>query len=145
MVIDHEPGIEVYPDRYSNKIITTSKNLISPISCIDNFGNDCLSLIYNLDNSVQKLKKNDYIIVDFGDLSPAEKIKLVLAKGAVGAQNVKKFEVLDKKGNWVEANYKLGNTVNLNGFATTPNVFDMTGLFLTNNYKRRNNIDLRRE
>lgn len=135
MIIDHSPEYEVYPNRYGDNIITTSKNVISPVSCLDNYGNDCLSLIKEQDNNVKKLRKNDYVIINFGNLSYAEKIKMIISKGAVGAQNVKKFEVKDKNGNWVEADYKLGEIVNLYGFPTTQNVLELTNLFETSDFE----------
>ena len=71
---------------------------------------------------------SDYIIVEFPDLSSEDITKLVISKGAVGTQNVKKFEVQNKNGEWVEADYFLGSTINLQGFPTSRNVFDMNGL-----------------
>jgi len=137
MVVDHSPDYEVYPDRYGDEIITTRKDLITPVSCVDNEGDDCLPLIKNQDNDVKKLSKNDFVIINFGDLSDAEKIKMVISKGAVGSQNVKQFEVRNKNGEWVEGDYKLGRIVNLYGFATTPNVFDMTNIFETDDFEIR--------
>ncbi len=142
MTIDHPSDMNVYPSHYycNDCIYTTSNNLIEPTSCIDNFGNNCLETIKQDDNTVQKMRDEDYIIVDLGDLSNASNINLVLDRGYVGFSMVQRLEVKDENGTWKAVSPSIftpqPTTFNIVGFAA-PVAINMTGLFVNDNYEIR--------
>jgi len=80
MTIDHPADVDVYPDIDGN--LFTIKNPMPPVSCVDNYGNDCLELIAGKEGYAGEKyytgSNGEYLVVDFGDLSQASIIKLVM-------------------------------------------------------------------
>lgn len=80
MTIDHPEYVDVYPDIEGN--LFTIKNPLPPVSCVDNYGNDCLELITGKEGYAGEKyytgSDGEYFIVDFGNLSDASIFKLVM-------------------------------------------------------------------
>jgi len=136
MAIDHPADVDVYPDIEGN--LFTIKNPMPPVSCVDDCGNDCLELITGKEGYAGEKyytgSTGSYLVVDFGDLSSASIIKLVMATDyspAVLGQTAIQTE--NAAGEW-ETRISFSS----HEFWAT-NVFDITGLLPDGNgeYKLR--------
>ncbi len=165
IVVDHPEDVEVYSTKATyiynleeqGKIYTVGKNVFTPVSAVDGFGNDVLPLISSLDGIYTKGREFQWDILELnlGDLSRAEEIKLVVAgtifyspgdiQGAWAAKfmnqpGIKPFpppfmEVKDENGNWVPV--PESRQFPLCDVGTDIFVVNLTGLFPTNDYSLR--------
>jgi hypothetical protein len=183
MVVDYPEDIDVYSTipRYINpnftdRIYTVSQNLLLPISAVNEKGEDVLSQISEMDGvftpGINGLASESWdngtwnrLIVNLGDLSDAEQIKLLIkgmvdwgpadvyyrwidkfkaaaAKGLVpnGTQITPPpyIEVLDEDGNWVRVPEDRQMPIPAD-YVARPFVVDLTGIFPTDNYSIRIN------
>ncbi|MFC2003757.1 thioredoxin domain-containing protein, partial [Chloroflexota bacterium] len=80
MTVDHPADVDIYPDIQGN--LFTITNPSPPASCVDNYGNNCLDLIKGKEGytagQYYSGSNGEYFIADFGDLSAASIIKLVM-------------------------------------------------------------------
>ncbi len=165
LVVDHSPDVDVFSTKGTyiynldgqGKIYTVSKNPLTPISCVNDEGEDCLPQISKLDGIYTNAHKFQYdnLTLNLGDLSNAKEIKLIVAgktlytpgeeQGAWAAKfatqpGVKPFpppymEVKDRDGNWVH----VPDNRQFPLLDVTPNRFivNLTGLFPPNDYSLR--------
>jgi hypothetical protein len=101
--VDHPKEVDVWPDLDGN--IYTVRDPKPPVSCVDNHDQDCLPLFEaNEGYEAQKYytgQKDDWIVVDFGDLSNQKNLKLVLTTDySINVQVLGDFQVKGKDGNW---------------------------------------------
>ncbi|NQT24521.1 T9SS type A sorting domain-containing protein [candidate division KSB1 bacterium] len=101
--VDHPEEVDVWPDLDGN--IFTVRDPQPPISCIDNNDFDCLTLFEaNEGYEAQKYytgQKDDWIIVDFGDLSNHKDLKLILTTDySINVQVLGDFQIKGKDGEW---------------------------------------------
>jgi len=125
MTIDHPADVDVYPDIEGN--LFTIKNPLPPVSCVDNYGNDCLELITGKEGYAGEKyytgSTGSYLVVDFGDLSGASIIKLVTTTDYSPAVLVQTaIQTENAAGEW-ETRISFSS----HEFWAT-NVFDITGL-----------------
>ena len=125
MAIDHPADVDVYPDTEGN--LFTVKNPLPPVSCVDNYGNDCLELITGKEGyaggKYYTGSAGSYLVVDFGDLSGASIIKLVTTTDYSPAVLVQTaIQTENTAGEW-ETRISFSS----HEFWAT-NVFDITGL-----------------
>jgi hypothetical protein len=81
MTVDYPENVDIYPDLQGN--IFNISDPKPPISCVDNNGSDCLGMLNGREEVYDpgtffEGNAGDYVTVDFGDLSGAKMIKLVL-------------------------------------------------------------------
>ncbi len=165
VVVDHSPDVDVFSTKATylyepegqGEIYTVSKELASPVSCINATGDDVLPLIRERDGLTTTGNEFqwDTLELDLGDLSNAQEIKLVVAgtiiystgaeQGAWAGQfynqpGEKPFpppymEVKGANGNWVP----VPDNRQFPLLDVTPNSFvvNLTGLFPTNDYSLR--------
>jgi len=165
LVVDHSPDVDVFSTKGTyiynldgrGKIFTVSKNPLTPISCVNGEGEDCLPQISKLDGMYTNAHEFQYdnLTLNLGDLSNAKEIKLIVAgktlyssgeeQGVWAAKfatqpGVKPFpppymEVKDRDGNWV----RVPDNRQFPLLDVTPNRFvvNLTGLFPTNDYSLR--------
>ena len=165
VVVDHSPDVDVFSTKGTyiynldgqGKIYTVSKNPLTPISCVNEEGEDCLPQISKLDGIFTTAHEFQYdtLTLNLGDLSNAKEIKLIVA-GETGYSSgedqgewaakfatqpgVKPFpppymEVKDVNGNWMP----VPESRQFPLLDVTPNRFvvNLTGLFPTNDYSLR--------
>jgi hypothetical protein len=165
LVVDHSPDVDVFSTKGTyiynldgqGKIYTVSKNPLTPISAVNDAGEDILPQISKLDGiyTTDHEFQYDNYTLNLGDLSNAKEIKLIVAgktlyssgqeQGTWAAQfmtqpGVKPFpppymEVKDADGNWV----RVPDSRQFPLLDVTPNRFvvNLTGLFPTNDYSLR--------
>jgi hypothetical protein len=165
IVVDHSPDVDVFSTKgtyiYSldnqGKVYTVSKNPLTPVSAVNDAGEDILPQISKLDGiyTTDHEFQYDNYTLNLGDLSNATEIKLIVAgktlyssgqeQGEWAAQfitqpGVKPFpppymEVKDADGNWVP----VPDNRQFPLLDVTPNRFivNLTGLFPTNDYSVR--------
>ncbi len=150
MTVDHSVDIDVYLSllRAENeKIYTVNKDLITPISAIDETGENVLPQISEKDGIYTSGNQYelDILELDLGDLSTAEEIKLVISAhmmwipGSASSETRKPYErfiqVKDENGDWVN----IFETSEIIVPAAMPRtyVLDLTGRFITNDYSVR--------
>jgi len=101
--VDHPKEVDVWPDLDGN--LYTVRNPQPPAACYDNHGRDCLSLFeanegYEASNYYEG-QKDDWIMIDFGDLSDQENLKLVLTTDySINLQVLGDFQFKDGDGEW---------------------------------------------
>ncbi|MBC7130801.1 hypothetical protein H5T51_06250 [Candidatus Bathyarchaeota archaeon] len=165
VVVDHPADVNVYSTKATytyeleeqGVIYTVSKNLKTPVSAINDKGEDCLPLISKLDGVYTSGNEFhwDTLELNLGDLSGAEQIKLVVAgtifyspgqvQGEWAAQFADKpgerpfpppyMEVKDASGNWVPV--PESRQFPLCDVGTDIFVVNLTGLFITDDYSLR--------
>ena len=165
LVVDHSPDVDVFSTKGTyiynldgqGKIYTVSKNLLTPISAVNDAGEDILPQISKLDGiyTTDHEFQYDNYTLNLGDLSNAKEIKLIVAgktlyssgqeQGELAAKfatqpGVKPFpppymEVKDSNGSWV----RVPDNRQFPLLDVTPNRFvvNLTGLFPTNDYSLR--------
>jgi hypothetical protein len=165
LVVDHSPDVDVFSTKGTyiynldgqGEIYTVSKNPLTPISCVNDEGEDCLPQISKLDGIYTTAHEFQYdnFTLNLGDLSNAKEIKLIVAGETVYSSGedqgewaanfatqpgVKPFpppymEVKDIDGNWVP----VPDSRQFPLLDVTPNRFvvNLTGLFPTNDYSLR--------
>jgi hypothetical protein len=166
VVVDHAPNVDVFSTKSTyiynlddqGKIYAVSKNPLTPVSCVNGEGENCLAQISKLDG-VDTPSHGDFhwetIELNLGNLSAAKEIKLVVAgvivyssgqvqgewaSQFVNQSEVKPFpppymEVKDADGNWV----RVPDNRQFPLAEVTPESFvvNLTGLFPTNDYSLR--------
>lgn len=169
MVVDHPPDVNVYSSKgteftdesIAGKIFTVSKNLSTPVSCVNDLGEDCLPQISKLDEvyaSIHEFGKWQYFELNLGNLSGAKEIRLVISgytswflgwerKWVELLSNPDFLEskpsvypylqVKDEEGKWTS----VPKSRDIPEFSATPRTFivELTGLFPTSNYSIRIN------
>jgi parallel beta-helix repeat protein len=138
LTVDHSPDVDVYPGLVKadiGTIYTVSKNLTTPVSCLDENGNDCSAIFHE---GAMTAPINSTYTIDLGNLSNATDIKLVLSGFSDwGGTTTKSIQVLNGEGRWVDAY----SNEELNAPAGMPRTYvvDMTGKFPadTTNYSVR--------
>ncbi len=165
LVVDHSPDVDVFSTKGTyiytldeqSKIYTVSKDPLTPISCVNDEGDDYLPQISKLDGIYTSAQEFQYdnLTLNLGDLSNAKEIKLIVAgktlyssgeeQGAWATKfatqpGVKPFpppymEVKGRDGNWV----RVPDNRQFPLLDVTPNRFvvNLTGLFPTNDYSLR--------
>jgi parallel beta-helix repeat protein len=141
MTFDHAPGYNVVTSLQRNKegqFFTISDTPSHPMtSCTDMYGNDCLESLQASDDkwSYKDESNLNYWIMNFGDLSEAERIQLVV-QGArdysLTSASLRTIQVKDAEGNWVNA-YS-GSTISSPGGSPRTQVIDLTGKFVGDDY-----------
>ncbi|MEM2981444.1 MAG: hypothetical protein QW385_08810 [Thermoproteota archaeon] len=168
-VVDHAPDVDVYSSKgteftdpsIASKIFTVSKNLSTPVSCVNDLGEDCLPQISKLDEvyaNIHEFGKWQYLELNLGNLSGAKEIRLVIngytswflgwEKKWVELLKNPDFlasqpsvypylQVKDENGSWVS----VPKSRDIPEFSSTPRTFivELTGLFSTSNYSIRIN------
>ena len=165
IVVDHSPDVDVFSNKGTyiyklqdlGKIFTVGKNPLTPISAINEEGEDLLPLISKLDEvyTPGNLWKMDILELNLGNLSDAKEIKLIVAgsftwpSNEEGGQWVATFftkpgekpfpnphmEVKDKDGNWVPVpDSRQFPYLDVTGDIL---IVNLTGLFPTNDYSLR--------
>jgi hypothetical protein len=143
---DHAPGYDIATSivRATNDAaFTISETPSNPLlSCADMFGNDCLDTLKNTDDTWSYDDGSthlNYLTMNFGDLSAAEHITLIM-KGARNfsqktGSSAKAVQVKNASGNWINA-YTEAQLQSLGG---TPlnRIIDLTGKFPTSDYTVR--------
>lgn len=145
---DHAPGYDVATslvraDR--DTVFTIADEPSHPLlSCTDAYGNDCLDELQSFDDQWSH-EDPSYLntwTMDFGDLSGAEHVRLVV-KGArdfsLDGESLRLVQVKDAEGNWVDA-YTASQVSSLGG---TPlnRIIDLTGKFVSDDYSVRIGLD----
>jgi len=163
VVIDHPSGVEVYPNEalmlvppFPEPVLHVVKDARPVVSATDEKGNDILDLVSTKDGiyaetfeylPYEGFAEEHSTILDLGDLSGADKILLVLHGWThyvtcfsvdEGFENgvppmLPRLDVLDENGDWVPATMNMGMPAGQPKTTT----FDLTGLFLTDEYKIR--------
>jgi len=161
VVIDHPAGAEVYPNEtlmlvppFPEPGMHLVKDARPPVGAIDEKGRDILDLISTKDGiyaetfeslPYEGFAEEHSTILDLGDLSGAEKILLVLHGWThyvtcysvyEGIENgvppmLPRLDVLDENGEWVAATMNMGMPAGQPKTTT----FDLTGMFLTDEYR----------
>ncbi|MEI6691075.1 MAG: GLUG motif-containing protein [bacterium] len=142
---DHAPGYKVATTLERGKkdqVYTVSENPSNPLlSCTDKYSKDCQSDLSEYDDkwSYKDQSNLNYWTVNFGDLSQAERILLVI-QGAEDytvstVPNARTIQVKDAQGKWITVfdQTKMSTT----GGSPKLQIIDMTGKFPTNNYDVR--------
>lgn len=142
MTFDHEPGIRVLTSidkSLDGQFFTVDENPSNPLlSCTDMYGNNCLESLQSSDDSWSyKHSSNlNYWTMDFGDLSGAERI-LLIVEGArdysLEGDSLRYVKVKDESGNWIDAYSK--SDISAPSGSPLTNVLDLTGKFPTDNYE----------
>lgn len=141
---DHAPGYEVVTSLQRNKdgqFFTIADTPSNPMqSCTDMYGNDCLDDLKASDDKWSY--KDDSNLnaweMDFGDLSGASRIQLVIESArdySLTSADLKQIQVKDATGAWVNA-YP-GSSISSPAGAPRTQVIDLTGKFPTNDYRVR--------
>jgi len=151
VTFDHAPGYQIATsplrqdrDNYFTVATSPSHPLLS---CTDKYGHDCLDDLRSFDDkwSYKDETGVNYWTMDFGDLSGAKRIQLVL-RGATDWSLSGSFDrfiqVKDAQGNWVNA-YDQSQISTLNG-SPRNEVVDLTGKFVPGNYEVRMGFNLAR-
>jgi hypothetical protein len=165
MIVEHSADVDVYSTKATylyepdepGTIYTVSKNPCSPVSCVTGDGEDVLSLVAERDGIVTAGNEFtwDTLELNLGDLSDAEKIKLIVAgtiiystgedQGEWAGQFYDKpgeqpfpppyMEVKDADGNWV----RVADNRQFPLLDVTPDCFvvNLTDVFLTDDYSLR--------
>lgn len=149
MLLEHEPGYTVVEplmrDAGRDSLTTVSDTPTHQlIACTDMYGNDCLNQLKEYDNQwsyKDESEVNEWIL-DFGDLSQADRIQLVLRAArdyeATPAYPHRTVSVMGPDGEWVQiyGRRELGSD-------GTPRLrtIDLTGKFLTNDYRVKFGFD----
>ncbi len=152
MAFDHAPGYSVV-EPLTNTAGVEGLRTVSDtpthtlVSCVDEQGTDCTNTLSAYDDkwsytnkdgvySSKNLKKS--FILDFGDLSNADSIQLVMrgardyaASAQYPGNSARSIQVKDASGNWVEIYNK--SQLSSDGTPRLRTV-DLTGKFLTNDY-----------
>ncbi len=159
LAVDHPVDVDVYPNEmfglppFPDFHIHAVKNAKSPISAIDHNGDDMLTAIESRDRQYPtNVHPSEYlgfaeehsIICDFGDLSKAKRILLLLTGwinwgsattnvAAAQSQQVGSIylQVINSHGEWETAIPHLGIPAGIDKTAT----IDLTGKFLINDYR----------
>jgi hypothetical protein len=164
LMVDHAANVDVYSTQSTyiynldsnskGKIYTVSKNPLTPVSAVNEKGENCLPQISKLDgiSTVGHEFQWDTLTLDLGDLSGAEEIKLIVAgviiysSGEVQGEwaasffrqpGVKPFpppymEVKDAEGRWVLV--PESKQFPLVDVTSDSFVVDLTGLFPTDDH-----------
>ena len=163
LVIDHPADVEMYPNEtlmlvppFPEPVMHVVKDARPPVSAVDEKGNDILDLVSTRDGiyaetfeylPYEGFAEEHSTILDLGDLSGAEKVLLMLDGWThyVTCYSVyeaiengvppmlPRLDVLDEDGEWVPATMNMGMPAGQPKTTT----FDMTGMFLTDEYKIR--------
>lgn len=159
MTFDHIPGYTVVEQLGKtsslDQLRTVSDTPTNPlISCTDEKGANCTDALKAYDDKWSYSNSNNKIdpknlkksfVLDFGDLSNASTIQLVLrgardyaASAQYPGNSARSIQVKDANGNWVEIYNK-----NQLGSDGTPRlrVVDLTGKFLSNDYHVKVSFD----
>jgi hypothetical protein len=152
MTADTQPGYtaveQLGRDSSLDQLRTVSDTPSNPLlSCTDETGADCTDALQAYDDKWSYSNENNHInpanlkktfVMDFGDLSHASSIQLVMrgardygASAQYPGNSARSIQVKDAQGNWVEIYNK-----NQLGSDGTPRlrVIDLTGKFLSNDY-----------
>ncbi|MEI6326492.1 MAG: LamG-like jellyroll fold domain-containing protein [Candidatus Roizmanbacteria bacterium] len=139
---DHAPGYGIATSLQKSKsgqFYTVKDAPTNPlISCVDAFGNDCVTNLKNNDDlwSKKGQSEENYWTMNFGSLVDAPRILLIVQGAEDGYAKNKHFvQVKDAQGNWVDV-YD-NSTLTAMGGAPRKQVFDLTGKFPTSNYDVR--------
>jgi hypothetical protein len=149
MLFDHAPGYTVVEPLLRkvnyDSLTTVSDTPSHPLrACADMYGNDCSDALKNYDDKWSyhdKSHVNEWVM-DFGDLSNAERIQLVLRAArdyeATPDYDHRTISVMGPDGKWVQiyGRKELGSD-------GTPRLrtIDLTGKFLTNDYRVKFGFD----
>jgi len=167
LVVDHSSDVDVYSTQGTyiynldlsskGKIYTVSKNPLTPISAVNEKGENCLPQISKLDGISTFAREFQWntLTLNLGDLSNAQEVKLLVAgtiiysSGQVQGEWAAKFatqhgvkpfpppymEVKDANGNWVRV--PESRQFPLVDVTSDSFVVDLTGLFPANDYSLR--------
>ncbi|MEI8223751.1 MAG: peptidoglycan-binding protein [bacterium] len=153
MTFDHAPGYSVVEPLTSTAGVDGLRTVSDTpthqlVSCVDEKGTNCTDALKAYDDqwsftnqggnyNPANLKKS--FVLDFGDLSEANSIQLVIrgardyaASAQYPGNSARSIQVKDANGNWVEIYNK--NQLGSDGTARLRTV-DLTGKFLTNDYR----------
>jgi hypothetical protein len=149
MLFEHAPGYTVVEPMLRtvnyDSLTTVSDTPSHPlVACTDMYGNDCVDALQNHDDTwsyKDKSHVNEWIM-DFGDLSNAERIQLVIRAArdyeATPAYDHRTVSVMGPDGEWVQiyGRKELGSD-------GTPRLrtLDLTGKFLTDDYRVKFGFD----
>jgi parallel beta-helix repeat protein len=145
VTIDHSSDYNVYngltrSDEHT--LFTVSKDLQTPISCIDALGNDCLDAISELDKEFTMYPIDDVqntIEVNLGDLSSFDDIKLVVsyswANGYYTSSIFKGIQIKNELGEWVTIIN--GSEITSRAVLQKTYVLNLTDKFITDDYRVR--------
>lgn len=144
MTLDHAPGYEVVASLQRNKdgqFFTIADTPSNPMqSCTDMYENDCTDDLKASDDKWSY--KDDSNLnaweMDFGDLSGASRIQLVIESArdySLTSADLKQIQVKDANGAWVNA--YAGSALSSPAGAPRTQVIDLTGKFPTNDYRVR--------
>jgi parallel beta-helix repeat protein len=146
--LDHAPGIEVVTSLQRNKegeFFTIDDTPSNPLeSCVDMYGHDCLEDLQASDErwSYKDESNLNSWVMDFGDLSGASRIQLVIESArdySITSADLKQIQVKNSSGEWVNA-YS-GSAISSPAGAPRRQVIDLTGKFLTDDYSVRFGYD----
>ncbi len=110
MVVDHAADVSVASDNDGN--VMTYKDPYQPVSAVDDYGNDVLSLVSLKDNTGFHAYETESVTVDFGSLDTSNGARLVLRYQGFVPEGPKTkilpwglpgiyVQVLDESGQWV--------------------------------------------
>ena len=137
--VDHSPDVDIYTGmNYANKstMYTVGKSLISPVSCTDESGNDCLTEVSSKDgvytpSPVENGTKT--FVLGFANLSSSSDIKLLITYSRLAGLDLDKstknrsVQIKAKNGTWVSA-FAESDLIPLPNAPNTY-VLDLTGKF----------------
>ncbi|MBW7953697.1 hypothetical protein H3C67_02835 [Candidatus Dojkabacteria bacterium] len=148
ITFDHEPGYNIVTTPIRNNegnFFSVADNPSHPLqACTDKYGNNCLDDLASDDDkwSYKHDSNINYWNLDFGDLSGASRIMLIL-RGAIDytldADSLRLVQVKNSVGEWVNA-YTSSQISSLGG---SPRLLaiDLTGKFVSDNYEVRIGYD----
>jgi len=99
--VDHESDVQIAVNPSGE--ILTYRDPSSPISCVDNNGNNILAIIGSIDNTYYRGYPDDYLILDFEDLDLSDGVALVLrANMEFKKELCIHVQVMDQTESWVD-------------------------------------------
>lgn len=141
MAVDHSSDVNIAltPDGE----ILTYKDPYSPVSCVDNDGNDMLDLITAIDDSYYQGRPDDYLLLDFGDLDVQDGAKLVLRADFPELEKTPciHIQIQDHTGAWMDIAavrprvYWATEFIDLSGHLPDPEGNLKVRLYFTSNHK----------
>jgi hypothetical protein len=144
LTFDHAPGYQVVTSMVRDardEFFTVADAPSRPMqSCMDMYGNDCLASLAAFDGQWSHEDKSylNYWTMDFGDLSGAERIQLIVRGArdyAKDGDSLRYVQVKDAAGEWVDAYGK--DDISAPSGSPRLQVIDLTGKFLTDDYSVR--------
>jgi parallel beta-helix repeat protein len=142
MTFDHAAGYDVVTSLQRNKegqFFTIADEPSNPMqSCTDMYGNDCLEDLQASDEkwSVKDESNLNSWIMDFGDLSGASRIQLVIQAArdySLDSASLRTIQVKNSSGQWVDA--YAGSAISSPGGSPRTQVIDLTGKFTGSSYE----------